>query len=275
MFLTNPERSHWDLNFRIFDIPVRVHPWFWLVAVLLGSPSLRFGVAHLLIWVVCIFISVLVHELGHVVVARVFGVRSEIVLYGLGGLAIPWNRMRSRWQHVLVCLAGPGAGFLFLGIFVLCLPLVSPEEWAFVKNFVEYRLGIAALDVDLVPKDTLKWEILWAVFVFNLLLGILNLLPIWPLDGGQISRDIFEWLLPRQGASVALGISLLCSGLLAANAIMAMNKHPLLPRWVPSGGMLFVLLFGLLAVVSFQALQEEQAKRSWTDEHWTRWDDER
>src|SRR5258708_4837336 len=74
MFLTNPQRSPADLNFRIFDIPVRVHPLFWVMSIFIGYPSLRHGVANLLVWVGCMFVSVLVHEMGHVVTARIFGV---------------------------------------------------------------------------------------------------------------------------------------------------------------------------------------------------------
>jgi Zn-dependent protease len=276
MFLTNPQRSPADLNFRIFDIPVRVHPLFWVMGIFIGFPSLQHGIANLLVWVGCMFVSVLVHEFGHVVTARMFGVWSEIVLYGLGGLAIQSSRMRNRWQHILVCLAGPGAGFLFLGLVLLCLPLAAPQEWAFIKNLVEYKLGLARLNIDLIPdRITLVWEMFWALFLFNVWWGILNLLPIWPLDGGQVSRDVFEWLMPRGGVSAALGISLVCSGLLTANAVLAWQGHPILPRWVPAGDFLFVLLFGLLAIGSFQALQEEHSRSKWTDEHWTRWDDER
>src|SRR5215831_3854610 len=163
MFLTNPQRSPADLNFRIFDIPVRVHPLFWVMGVFIGFHSLERGIANLLVWVGCMFVSVLVHELGHVVTARMFGVWSEIVLYGLGGLAIQSSRMRNRWQHILVCLAGPGAGFLFLGLMLLCLPLAAPQEWPFIKNVAQYWLGLAPLDPDLRPeKFTIVWEMFWA-----------------------------------------------------------------------------------------------------------------
>jgi Zn-dependent protease len=269
---TDPGRSPWDLSFRLLGIPIRVHPMFWLMSVILGNSWLRVGVEYLLFWTACVFVSILVHEMGHVVMARVFGVEGEIVLYGFGGLAIPAGRMHSTWQHILVCLAGPLAGFLFLGLVIGCLPALAPEEWAYFRNQVEALFGIAPEDLDLAFRLTPKRAIVDNLLWINLGWGLINLLPIWPLDGGQISRDVFTILAPRSGASVAYGISLVLAGLLVVNSLMAMNGQHLLPGWVPVGEWWFVLMFGYLAVGSFMALQEEQSRRSWMDERVQRWD---
>jgi Zn-dependent protease len=270
---TDPGRNQFDLNFRLIGIPVRIHPMFWLMSVLLGESTLRLGIEYLLIWVACVFVSILIHEMGHVVAARAFRVWSEIVLYGFGGLAIGAGQMRSRWQHIIVCFAGPLAGFLFLGLVVLCLPTLAPEEWEYVKNRVLNLLGLAPLEVDLVMSPIRA--ILEYLFWINLIWGLVNLLPIWPLDGGQISRDVFTMVSPRSGASIALGMSLVLSGLLLANAILVSTGQRLLPSWVPGGGMWSIFMFAYLALGSFMALQEEQSRSRWTDEHWSRWDDER
>jgi Zn-dependent protease len=248
---------------------------FWLMSVLLGEGALRLGVEFLLIWIACVFMSILVHEMGHVVAARAFGVWSEIVLYGFGGLAIGAGQMRHRWQHIIVCFAGPLAGFLFLAVVVLCLPALAPEEWEYVKNRILNLLGLAPLDIDLVFRMTLTRAILNYLFWINLVWGLVNLLPIWPLDGGQISRDVFTILSPTRGASAAFGISLVLAGLLAVNSILGMNGNRFLPRWVPVGGWWTAIMFGYLAVGSFMALQEEQSRSKWTDDHWSRWDEER
>ena len=80
----------YDLRFRLLGVPVRIHPLFWLVACLLGGPWLegRWGAGYLLLWVACVFVSILVHELGHVLAGRAFGARGHILLYSFGGLAI-------------------------------------------------------------------------------------------------------------------------------------------------------------------------------------------
>jgi Zn-dependent protease len=272
---TDPGRSQFDLNFRLIGIPVRVHPMFWLMSVLLGQGTLQLGFEYLLIWVACVFVSILVHEMGHVVAARLFGVEGEIVLYGFGGLAIPAGQMRKRWQHIVVCVAGPLAGFLMLGFVVLLLPTIAPEELAHVKNRILHYLGQRPQNLDLIPRVTLIREILDDLVWINMVWGLVNLLPVWPLDGGQISRDILTLLSPRSGASIALGISLVIAGLLAVIALMAVNGRFLLPEWVPVSDWWLVIMFGYLAVVSFMALQQERSRSRWTDEHWSRWDEER
>ncbi len=270
---TDPGRSPWDLSFRILGIPVRVHPMFWLMAVILGSSSLQRGFQYLLVWVGCVFVSILIHELGHVVSARMFGVWGEVVLYGFGGLAIPAGQMRSRWQHIVVCFAGPLAGFLFLGLIIVCLPFLAPQEWVFLKNIVRVAiLHLPPTEEEVVPPNPLMFSLLFDLFFINLIWGFVNLLPIWPLDGGQISRDIFTILAPRGGASFALGLSLVLAGLLAVNSLLAFQGRSILPWWVPAGGMWTFILFAWLAVGSYQALQAEQARSKWTDDHWHRWD---
>ncbi|HEX4607162.1 MAG TPA: hypothetical protein VH092_03070, partial [Urbifossiella sp.] len=63
-------------------------------------------------WIAISFVSFLVHELGHAAAFRAYGVGSHVVLYSLGGLAVPWDDLRGRWRRVVVSLAGPGAGFV-------------------------------------------------------------------------------------------------------------------------------------------------------------------
>src|SRR5262245_31536533 len=109
-----PGPSSGDLHFRLFGIPVRVSPMFWLVTVLLGlrtdgaTPP-----AELLIWIVVVFVSILVHELGHAFAQRRYGGRPWITLYGMGGLAACDDCDRRTSSQILISLAGPAAGFLF------------------------------------------------------------------------------------------------------------------------------------------------------------------
>src|SRR6516225_592395 len=118
----------------MFGIDVRVHPMFWLVTVLMGWANRDHGFAYLLLWVVCIFVSILIHELGHVVMGIVFGSRGRIVLYSFGGLAIGSANVRNRWERIAVLFAGPCAGFLFLGLLFLVLRVAQPAR---AEAFVE------------------------------------------------------------------------------------------------------------------------------------------
>src|SRR3954451_7375602 len=94
-----PERTAYDLRFRMLGTEVRVHPLFWLVSFFMGANLSKLGFGYVVLWVGCVFVSILLHELGHVLVGRLFGSEGHIVLYSLGGLAVGSNRLPSRWQR--------------------------------------------------------------------------------------------------------------------------------------------------------------------------------
>ncbi|MEM1305575.1 MAG: M50 family metallopeptidase, partial [Planctomycetota bacterium] len=116
MPLGDPTPTSYDVNFRVLGFPVRVHPLFWVVALLLSQGATGGLPVLVLIWVVVMFVSILVHELGHAVLQQWFGGRPRIVLYGMGGLAISQGPPVSAWRQVAIALAGPLAGFLLAGV---------------------------------------------------------------------------------------------------------------------------------------------------------------
>lgn len=230
-----PNHTPYDLNFRLFGVDVRVHPWFWLVSVFLGWDELRSGFEYLLLWVVCVFVSILIHELGHVLVGWFFGSKGHIVLHGFGGLAIGSSNLRSRWKRILVYFAGPGAQFLLLGLL-----------WGLLWNLAQRGISLHLKPI--------AWHVLASLVYINFYWPLLNLLPIWPLDGGKISREVLDGLMPGMGLRASLGISLLVAGVLAVGFLAAANGHPLLP-YVTHGDYFLVFFFGLFAFNNFQELQ--------------------
>jgi stage IV sporulation protein FB len=185
-----PTETPFDLRWRMFGIDVRVTPFFWLAAVVLGFHDLRDGnVSLFLIWVACFFVSILIHELGHVFMGRYFGSYGHIVLYAFGGLAVGSSDLSRRWQRILVFLAGPGAQFVLLAVVV----------------------GVRAL-AGMFPamrESVLLEETFDKLIFINLMWPLLNLLPLWPLDGGRISRELFQARMPAQaGARASLILSL-------------------------------------------------------------------
>src|SRR4029077_4224312 len=88
------------------------------------------------------------------------------------------------------------------------------------------------------------------LYFVNLFWPILNLLPVWPLDGGRISRETFEWLMPRNGTGVSLFLSFLVAAFLAICFLAAYNGHPILPFF--GGGLYTALLFAMFAVSNVQ-----------------------
>lgn len=148
-----------SVGFRLGPFPVVVEPTFLLI------PLIAFrGSWLVLAWTAVVFASVLVHELGHALAARRFGAGASIRLYGLGGLTYHTALPRRR-QRILVSLAGPGAGFL-LGLLALAvhllLPAARPPAVAFVIRALLYA---------------------------NFFWGVVNLLPVPPLDGGHVFEE--------------------------------------------------------------------------------------
>jgi stage IV sporulation protein FB len=247
-----PTRTPWDLNFHLGDIPVRIHPSFWLFSAFLGWPyQQRFGFEYLLLWIACMFGSILVHELGHVAAGRFFGRPSHIILFAFGGLAVGDYQLRRRWQRVVIFLAGPLAGLALYGL----LWLVA-------------RYGLAQIDPATLEDLPAVVRGLQMLLWMNLVWNVLNLIPVWPLDGGQISREAFSWLVPGRGIWLSLGISFLFSGSAAVYSILAYNNRELpYPTIDPIFAAIF---FGLLALQSFQLLQQVEADRHRHDDGWER-----
>jgi membrane-associated protease RseP (regulator of RpoE activity) len=177
------ESTPWDLRWRMFGIPVRVHPIFWLSALFLGGWQQTPQQAVL--WIVVVFISVLVHEMGHALTARAFGWWPSILLFGFGGVCTYQAYGRTTGRRILVCLAGPAAGFLLA---------------AAVLSFVLLRGGMP-------PLKWMEW-ILTDLIVVNIFWSVMNLFPVYPLDGGQVTRLLFPWISPRYGLKAAVYLSI-------------------------------------------------------------------
>ncbi len=255
--LAEPERTPYDLRFRALGFPVRVHPWFWLVTVLFnGDRLLRAGPEYLLLWVAVVFVSVLVHELGHALAFRRFGAHTEIVLYSMGGLAIPTHALSGRARRIAVALAGPVAGFLLCG---LVYGSNAALEWG------QRADGGAANGRHVL---FLYLQLVWV----NLVWGLFNLLPVYPLDGGQVSRELCGMRWGTRGYRTSLRISFVVALVIASYSILcAIDTGEFgdrllreLPGWLPAGSVYTAILFGCLAYVNYQLLQRIE----WTDTHW-------
>ena len=85
MYLFEPARTQFDLNFSLFGIHVRVHPMFWVVTAILGSNQ---GEArYVLLWVAVAFVSILIHEMGHVLGVHDQSTQAGNVMYISLGVA--------------------------------------------------------------------------------------------------------------------------------------------------------------------------------------------
>jgi Zn-dependent protease len=241
-----PPPTRYDLNFTLLGIPVRVHPLFWLIALLFGATA--GNLINLLIWVIAVFVSILIHEMGHSLAMRRYGQDSYIVLHIWGGLAVPGSpRVGGRWnsvllrpmQHVFISLAGPLAGFL-----LAALILVSVAASGGVI-FMTYLFGVLPFPMAAIPNgDTVVNSAVGAFLWINILWGLINLMPIYPLDGGQVARQLLVQSNPSQGVRQSLWLSVISGALVAVIGATMF------------GSMYMALMFGMLAFQSYQALQD-------------------
>ncbi|MCE9604873.1 MAG: M50 family metallopeptidase [Planctomycetia bacterium] len=241
MILSEPPRSPYDVHFRLFGVPVRIHPFFWLFTVLLsgnGKPS------FVLIWLAAVVLSLLVHEFGHVFAFRRFGVDSYVVLHSFGGLAVPYGgyggsfapRLAPR-DGAIVAFAGPAAEMLSAYLLVaVCYAagydVVFPPSgfFRFVPIVVVGTSSFLSQFVNLYVLISLFW-------------ALINLLPIVPLDGGRISQFLFTRFDPQTGPRQALILSIIVAGLTAALMFLEISLF---------SGIFFIYL----AYTSYQALQD-------------------
>src|SRR5262245_22227013 len=171
---------------KIFGIPVKIDPSFLLICAVLAYSRLS-QPAFLIEWLAVIFVSILVHELGHALVVRSFGLLPQILLYSMGGLT-SWTDEKgiSHAKRIAISLAGPFAGFLFYG-------LVELSAGAWPDMFAD-SLG----------RQTYK-DLRWV----NVGWGIFNLLPILPLDGGNVAYSLEQWATKKDRGVITRTISLL------------------------------------------------------------------
>lgn len=175
-------------SFSVLRIRVTVRASFLLMAAVLGfvgSQEPQFVVA----WVAIVFVSILVHELGHALTARRMGAQVEIELNGLGGLT-RWGMPAGEFgpgKRALVAGAGSAVGMVFGGL-----------VWLVASRFGPYT-GITYFIINNL------------IFV-NVFWGLLNWAPIRPLDGGHLLLSLLQKVAPRHATAIARGVFTVTSG---------------------------------------------------------------
>lgn len=160
------------------SIPITIHPLFWLIAFFIGW-MWTMTLTGALLCVAVILFSVLFHEFGHALTARIFGQKTRIELAAFGGFTYREGRKLKLWEEFLVVLNGPVAGFLLFVIAYLVYKQVHIESTSllFILKFT---------------------------FVANLFWTIINLIPVLPLDGGHLLSIILEGIFGFKGVKMAI-----------------------------------------------------------------------
>lgn len=187
------------LRFRIGPFPVTLEASFLITAVLLSG--LGGGPLDVLLWVLVVFVSVLVHELGHAVVGLWLGGKPEIVLQGLGGVTFP--RLRARpgaLRQILLSVAGPLFGLLPGAIAWAVMLKAPPEPGSMMAGLLT---------------DFMTTSVWWAAF---------NLVPVLPLDGGQVMESVLSGVRRKPSLELAAWISAAVGAALALLALLAYRQ---------------------------------------------------
>jgi Zn-dependent protease len=222
-------------TFRVGPFPVTIEPSFLIVAVLLGP--LGGPIVGIVSWALVVFASVLVHELGHAVVGRSLGAKPQIFLRGLGGVTLtPLARRLTPFESIKLSLAGPLAGLLPGAVALALLIATNPSAEAYASDpRLWLRLLMGYLD-GRTPFESLLFSFVQTGFFWT----ILNLLPVLPLDGGQVLTSAIAWIRGKPSLSLSGWIS----------AVIAAVFSALLFLRVLPGGFFLALLFAGFALQS-------------------------
>ncbi len=213
----------WKLT-EIAGIGVYVHWSFLILPLLIAGSALSSGsgialAVEAVLFVLAIFGCVLLHELGHALMARQFGIGTHsITLLPIGGVA-SLDRMPERPLHELaVALAGPAVNVAIAAVLVVVLLAAGTVGTMFSTTAISHSFLI---------------RLMWA----NVALVLFNMLPAFPMDGGRVLRSLLASFMPHvRATNIAAAIGQVMAGLFAVVGIL--SQH-----WM----LVFVAMFVFLA----------------------------
>lgn len=194
----------------VFGSEVRIHATFFLLLLWIGiSAYLSDGpqaAAFNVVFVVSLFLCVVLHELGHALMARRFGIRTpDITLLPIGGVARLERMPEDPWQEIWVALAGPAVN---VGIWALLILVLGAE------------IGFAELE----SLDRAGSDFIAQLAAVNLMLVVFNLIPAFPMDGGRVFRAVLSlWLGRQRATTVAAGTGQVVAVLFALLGLLSGN----------------------------------------------------
>lgn len=199
----------WSISlFRIRGIRLEIHLTFlilWGVFAVTGwSQAGWTGTFWFSLLLLLIFVCVVLHELGHSLAAQRYGIPvSRILLLPIGGMAQFERIPRDPWKEIVISLAGPAVNVVLA---ILLLPLA---QWTAPTASPHLPLGVGGL---------LQW-----LLIINIMMGVFNLLPIFPMDGGRVFRALLALKLPYlQATTIA---AFLAKGLAVVGVVLALFNH--------------------------------------------------
>ncbi|MCB9286192.1 MAG: site-2 protease family protein [Lewinellaceae bacterium] len=213
---------------KFFGIPVQVHWTFMLIFVYvfyegMGKSMSWSEMGWVMVFVLALFACVVLHEFGHALTARRFGVDTrDIILSPIGGVA-RLDRLPEQPMHeFLVAIAGPMVN-IAIGAVLSFIPLLASEESR--QNFVNLFMQVIYPQSNFFVSDPSPLQyFLFGLVALNIILAIFNLLPAFPMDGGRVLRALLSLRLGRLRATqIAVYIGQLFAVLLVAYGLWNMH----------------------------------------------------
>ncbi len=227
---------------KLFGIPLYIHTTFFLLPawVLLSNPGIgSMNALFLMLVLVGLFTCVILHELGHALMARFFGIGTEsITLYPIGGVARLQRMSEKPFEEICIALAGPA---VTLALVILFTPLAFAGALFGGLSFdpgTSLGAGVGAFFIQL--------------WVANALLLGFNLLPCFPMDGGRVFRAVLShWKGQLRATEIAVKVGLVVAFFIACLSVWMLSPMPIVVA-------VFVLMAGQMELM---ALRQREARR--------------
>ena len=217
----------WSLKLlTIRGIPIRVHATFLLILVWAAYIGLNMwsggagraqSVAFMVAFTLLLFVCVVLHELGHSLVAQVFGVQvRDITLWPIGGVARIARMPERPYQEFLIAAAGPAVNILLtFSLVIAALVWIGPRQLS--------QLILSVVQGEPLALGLSGQTLLLLLAANNALLVFFNLVPAFPMDGGRLLRSFLAAFMPfgratrvaswlGQGIAVLMGLAAIFAG---------------------------------------------------------------
>lgn len=210
-----------------FRIGVYVHWSFGLLVAYVGYTGYQDGIAGTLFGIALLlgmFFCVTLHEYGHALTARRFGIETlDITLFPIGGVARLMKIPRIPWQELLVAVAGPAVNIVILftiGMILLFVPGIGmPDRGAILTEQGQEQIFLA------IDSPSLLGYLLF-IMIVNTALVLFNMIPAFPMDGGRVLRSILAMGLEyRRATRIASWVGVACA--LAMFSLAMYNGRPM------------------------------------------------
>lgn len=250
--------NNWRIG-RPFGIDLYISSWFWLLPIIVFVTSFADGglgdAATNTAFALAVFVCVALHELGHALAARGYGIRTrDITLYPIGGVARLERMPEKPSAEIVIALAGPAVNVV--------LAFLLGGVWLAGHSAVESMGTAATWGSDFVGRLALA----------NVVLAVFNMIPAFPMDGGRVLRAFLCWFTNRVTATTIAGVvGAVCAVLIGlfGLGLFGGSFNPLLVFLAVS-----VFLMGQQEVRMVRVQAEEERRRREWEEGQAGWDDD-